>query len=213
MSSTGNRSIATSWRKNSMMSAIAGISRMELAWVVLLQILGEDGICGQRTVEVRTISQRSDFFQIYWERSTHSFCIESTLLASFDRWNLSAHPRPSGYRPLQFNHVRVEIQDIRDLSRNDGESLQNSSLCISFSIYGHMMVSLFFSLPKSVAMMSSLLQDIILNSEKVQCPLNAASAGFTFFQEMPASATKDALIPIKKAFFALRFRICLARLR
>ena len=39
------------------------------------------------------------------------------------------------------------------------------------------------------------------------------SAGFTFFQEMPTSAVSDALIQIKKAFFALRFRNCLAQLK
>ena len=33
------------------------------------------------------------------------------------------------------------------------------------------------------------------------------SAGFIFFQEMPASAINDALIPVKKAFFALHFSI------
>ena len=76
----------------------------------------------------------------------------------------------------------------------------------SFSqIMGNMMVSLFFSLPISMAMRSSLLDDIILNREKVQCTLNGASAGFTFFQEMPASEIDDALTPIQKAFFALRF--------
>ena len=36
--------------------------------------------------------------------------------------------------------------------------------------------------------------------------MNDASAGFTFFQEMPTSA-------VKKAFFALQFRICLAQLK
>ena len=50
-----------------------------------------------------------------------------------NRWNLSARPCPSGYRLLQFDHVRVEIHEIWDLSRNDRESLQHSSWCISFS--------------------------------------------------------------------------------
>ena len=39
------------------------------------------------------------------------------------------------------------------------------------------------------------------------------SPGFTLFLEMPASAVDDALIPAKKAFFALRFRNCLAQLK
>ena len=57
------------------------------------------------------------------------------------------------------------------------------------------------------------LNDIILNWKKVQCTLNGASAGFTFFQEVPASAINDALISVKKAFFALHFGICLAQLK
>ena len=80
-------------------------------------------------------------------------------------------------------------------------------------IMGNMMVFSFFSLPISVAMRSLLLNDIILNSKKVQCPLKDASAGFTFFQEVPVSAINDALVPLKKAFFALHFRNCLAQLK
>ena len=70
-----------------------------------------------------------------------------------------------------------------------------------------MIVSLFFSLPISMAVRSPFLDDIILNREKVQCTLNGASAGFTFFQEMPASAIDNALTPVQKAFFAFRFRM------
>ena len=80
-------------------------------------------------------------------------------------------------------------------------------------IMSNMIGSLFFSLPISMAMTSSLLNDIILNRKKVQCTLNGASAGFTFLQEMPASAIDDALTPVQKAFFALRFRICLEQLK
>ena len=80
-------------------------------------------------------------------------------------------------------------------------------------IMGNMIVSLFFSFPTSMAMRSYLLNDISLNREKVQCTLNGASAGFTFFQEMPASAIDDALTPVQKAFFALRFRIYLKQLK
>ena len=41
-----------------------------------------------------------------------------------------------------------------------------------FQIMGNMIVSSFWSFPISMAMMSLLLNDIILNWEKVQCPLN-----------------------------------------
>ena len=114
MSSTRNRSIATMtcWRKNLMMGAIAGISRLELAWVVLLQILGVDGLMWSTHRWSQNDFSPVRFFQIYWERSTNSFCIESTLLASFDRWNLSARPCPSGCRLLQFDQFRVEIHEI-----------------------------------------------------------------------------------------------------
>ena len=37
-------SIATKWRKNSMMIAAAGTSSRALAWVVILQILGVNGL-------------------------------------------------------------------------------------------------------------------------------------------------------------------------
>ena len=76
-----------------------------------------------------------------------------------------------------------------------------------------MIVSLFLSFPISTAMRSSLLNDIILNREKVKCTLNGASTGFTFFQEMPASAIDDALTPAQKAFFALCFKICLEQFK
>ena len=82
-----------------------------------------------------------------------------------------------------------------------------------FQIMSLMIVSLFWSFPISMAMRTSLLNDIVRDWEKVQCILNGASAGFTFFQEMPASAIDDALTPVQQAFFALRFRICLEQLK
>ena len=75
------------------------------------------------------------FFHNYWERSTNSFCIESTLLASYDMKNLSARSRPSGYRLLQFDHVRVEIHEIQDLSRIDREFLFKCLLMHLFLIF------------------------------------------------------------------------------
>ena len=152
-------------------------------------------------------------FQNYWERSTNSFCIERILLASYDGRNLSARLCPSGYRPLQFDHVRVEMHEIQDRSKSDRGSLWNASWCISFQIVGNVIFSLFWSFPISVAMRSSLLNHIVRNWEKVQCVLNDASIGFTFFQEMPAGAIDNALTPIQWAFFALRFRVCLEQFK
>ena len=69
MSPTRNRSIATKfcWRKNPMMGAIAGISRMELAWVVFLQILGENGVMWSTHRWNRKDFSPDWFFQTYWE--------------------------------------------------------------------------------------------------------------------------------------------------
>ena len=66
-----------------------------------------------------------------------------------------------------------------------------------FQIMGNMIFSLFLSFPISVAMRSSLLNHMVRNWEKVQCILNDASVGCSFFQEMPTSAIDDALIPIQ----------------
>ena len=75
---------------------------------------------------------------------------------------------------------------------------------------GNMVFYLFFTLPMTIAMRSHLVNDIVRDWEKIQCPSEDTSAGLILFQEMPASAVNDALIPEKKAFFALHFRNCLA---
>ena len=49
--------------------------------------------------------------------------------------------------------------------------------------------------------------------KKIQCPSKATSTGLILSQEMPVSAVNDALIPVKKAFFALRFRVCLEQFK
>ena len=102
------------------------------------------------------------FFHIYWERSTNSFCVESTHLPSFDRWNLSARPCPSGYRLLQFDQCWFEIHEIRDLLGSDRESLQILSFFASPSlIMGDVVVLLFKSLPITMAMRSPFLNDVV----------------------------------------------------
>ena len=65
---------------------------------------------------------------------------------------------------------------------------------------GVKVISLFFSLPMTIAMRSPLLNDIVRDSEKIQLPSVDTSAGLILSQEMPTSAGNDALIPIKKAF-------------
>ena len=92
-----------------------------------------------------------------------------------------------GWRCTKFRIIQKAIEDPF-----------KTPLEASFSqLMGNMIVSLFCSFPISMAMKSSLLNDIILNREKVQCTLNGASVGFTFFQEMPAGAIDDALTPLQ----------------
>ena len=74
---------------------------------------------------------------------------------------------------------------------------------------------LLFSLLITMAVRSPFLNDIVRDWEKIQCPSEDTSAGLVLSQEMPASAVDDALtlIPVKKAFFALHFKHCLAYLK
>ena len=129
MSSTRNRSIATSWRKNSMMSAICWVFP-EWNWslVVVLQILGVDSLmCSQRIVEVRTISQRSDFSR-FIERNPPILSISKVLFLRHSKGaiflRVLVHLDTDFFSSIMFE---LRIHEIRDLSRNDRESLQNSS--------------------------------------------------------------------------------------
>ena len=69
---------------------------------------------------------------------------------------------------------------------------------------------LFFSLPMTIVMRWLLLNDTVRDWEKIQFPSEDTSAGLILSQEMPTRAVDDALIPVKKAFWALHFRNCLA---
>ena len=82
MNYTRNHSIATNWRKNSMIGAIADTSRMAWAWVVVLQILGVDGLMWTTLRWSQNDFSMVQCFQTYWERSTNYVCIENILLAS-----------------------------------------------------------------------------------------------------------------------------------
>ena len=62
-------------KKNSMMGAIAGISRMELAWIVVLQILRADGLMWSTHRWRQNDLSMVLLFQNHWERFTHSFWI------------------------------------------------------------------------------------------------------------------------------------------
>ena len=151
-------------------------------------------------------------FQTYWERSTNSVCIENTRFASCNERNFCPQRRPFWYRPFHLHHVRAMMHEIRNRSNSDRESIQNATWCISFSNYGLddiLFVAEFSHLwpwgrPFFITYFGSW--------EKVQRILDDASVGCTFFQEMPACATDYSFTPIWKAFFALRFRVCLEQL-
>ena len=137
MRSTRNRSIATKMcRMKKTTDAISGICRKESVRVALLQTLGEDGATWSTLRWSLNDLSSVQFFQMYWEGSTNSFCIESTRLPSYDRWNLSARLGPSGCRLLQFDQCWVAIHEMLSRFASGRESLQNSSWCISFSNYG-----------------------------------------------------------------------------
>ena len=70
-----------------------------------------------------------------------------------------ARPCPSGHRLLQFDHVRVEIHEIRIFQ----ETIVNPFKIPLDASLSQFMGSLFFSLPTSMAMRSLPLNDIILN--------------------------------------------------
>ena len=72
-------------------------------------------------------------------------------------------------------------------------------ISLSF-IMGDEVLLLFLSLPKTFAMKSPFLNDIVRDGENIQLPSVDTSAGFILSQEMPTSAVNDALIPVKKAF-------------
>ena len=93
---------------------------------------------------------------------------------------------------------------------NPSESSLDASL---FQAIGQIIFSVFWKFPISVAMRSSLLNHVIWNREKVQCLLDDASVGCTFFQEMPACAIDDAFTPVWLAFFALRLRVCVEKFK
>ena len=65
---------------------------------------------------------------------------------------------------------------------------------------GNKVLSLFFSLPMTIAMRSPFLNDMVRDGENIQLPSVDTSAGCILSQEKPSNAVNDALIPVKKAF-------------
>ena len=192
-----NLSMATNWRKNSMIGASIDTSRMALAWVVVLQILGVDGLMWSTHRWSQNDLSLVRFFQIYWE--IHQFClyrndsdsdIRSVKLCSARSSQLR---QTSSSRSCSILHLR-KSRSCKKTIVNPCEAFLDESL---FQIMGQTIFFLIFSFPISVAMMSSPLNHIVWNWEKVRCILDDASVGCTFFQEMSACATYDAFAPVR----------------
>ena len=165
-------------------------------------------LCGQRLVEVRTISHWSGFSRII-ERDPPTLSVSKVLCLRHMIGEIFL--RKFVHLDTDFfSSIMFEFRIFQETILNPFKTPLDASLS---QILGNMIVSLFFSLPISMAVRSSFLNDIILNLEKVQCTLNGTSTGFTLFQEMPASAVDDALTPVQQAFFALRLGVRLEQLK
>ena len=178
MSSTKNRSISTNWKKNSMIGVSTDNYRMTLIWVV--QTLDEDGF----------LKSTSLTYPIFPDllKEIHQFFLNRKY---FDTGLFS-----STMFELRFTNHCIFQETILNPFKIPFD-------VFFLKLFALIMLSLFLSLPKLMAMNSSLLNDIILNWAKVQCTMNGVSTGFTFFQESPANARNDALHPVKKAFIAI----------
>ena len=163
-----------------MIGAVAGTSRMELAWVC------SSPDSWWRRFNVDNASLKSERFlngPVFPDllREIHQFCL---------------------YRKYCFRHVMKEIL-VRKFVHLDTDlfsSIMFELRCtkiriVPFSNYGQHSVLFVLCFPTSVAMRSSLLNHVVWNWE-VPCILNDASVGCTFFQEMPACAIDDALTPV-----------------
>ena len=67
-------------------------------------------------------------------------------------------------------------------------------------VLGHEMLLLCLSFAVPSTLVSSLLDDVVRDGERIQSPLVKMSAGFAFSQEMSTGAVDHSLIPTKKAF-------------
>ena len=149
MSCTRNRSTATKmcWMKKTT-DAISCIASKELVRVCLLQTLWRPTWSTLRWSQNDLSSVR--FFQIYWQRSTNSF-VSKVLIFRHSIGEIFLRVFcPSGCIPLQFHQCWVAIHEMLSRFGSCRESLQNLSWCISFSIMGNNMFSLFFSLPMTL---------------------------------------------------------------
>ena len=198
----------TGWRWRT--DAISGISRKESVRVALLQTHGEDdAILSMLRWSLNGVAS-VHCVQMCRERSTNSFCIWSTRLATYDRWK-------SFCASLFICMHTSSVRSMPSCESRNVESFWKRTWILSklffdaslSQIMDNMVFNLFFSLPTTIAMRSAFLNNIVRDWEKIQSPSEYISAGLILSQEMPTSAVNDALIQGKKAFWALHFRNCL----
>ena len=164
MSSTRNRSTATKMcRMKKTTDAIAGIASEESVRVALFQTLGEDGVIW---INASLKSERSlvgpIFSRLIDERSTNSFCASEVLIFRHSIGeiflrvlvHLDADFFSSINAELRFAKYGIVLEAIV----NPFKTFLDASLS---QIMVNNVFSLFFSLPITMAMRSTLLDDIV----------------------------------------------------
>ena len=111
------------------------------------------------------------------ERFLNFVCIENILIASCNERLVRkiVHFDPNFFISIMFEPGCTKFRIFQEAIVNPLKMLLDASLS---RINGNVI---------PMATKSSLLNGIVLNWEKVQCTLNGASTGFTFFQEIPAN--------------------------
>ena len=166
MNSTKNHSIATNWRKNSMIDAVADTSRMAWAWVVVLQILGVNGFMWTTHRWSQNDFSMVQCFQTYWGRSTNFVCIENILIPSCNERNLGLQDHPIWQTSSSQSCSSMAFRKSGSRKKRLWILLKFFLMYLFFPIMALMIFFLLWSLPTSVAMKSSLLNHVVWNWEK-----------------------------------------------
>ena len=91
---------------------------------------------------------------------------------------------------LQFDECWVTIHEMFHLSENDRELYENLSGASISQRINKRVLSLFFSLPITLTIRSSLINDILRDKQKVQYSFVGTSAGLILSQDMPTRGRK-----------------------
>ena len=199
-----DHSIATNWRKISMPVSIAGTSCGASASVVVLQILGVDGL----NVDTVRWNQNDFLMAVFPEllREIHQFCLYRKYSACVKKWEKSF---------CASSTILIQNSSSRSCSGWDARysgyfnkrswiPLKCFMMHLFFKLWAWWTLS-FLEFPISVTTRSSLLNHVVRNREKVRCILDDPSTGFTFFQETHRMWNRQCH-RAWKAFCALRLR-------